>query len=215
MANLEQWRTDFERWGALRFLHIRIMTFLKRWLTLCRVNVRRLDPNARVGQLPEGFSVRLATREEALEAARDPGLGLRASSVIEAFDRGDLCAAAFHHDRMVAYSWRSFTTAPHIEGLSVTFDRPYRYGYRAFTLPEYRGKHLQDELAFVSDAPSIARGYTHGIDFIETHNYASIAQDVRRGHRIVGWAGYFTLFGRIYPFRTPGARRHTFRFTKV
>jgi hypothetical protein len=30
----------------------------------------------------------------------------------------------------------------------------------------------------------------------------------------VGYAGYFKLIGKTYPFRTPGAAKHTFRFVR-
>jgi len=212
--NWEQWRKDLERWGPLRFLHIRIMLFLRPWLILARVHVRTLSRTARVPELPEGYSVRIATRDELVRAALDTTMGLRLASIDAALDRGDICAAAFDRDRMVAYVWRSFSTAPHVDGLWVTFERPYRYGYKALTHPDYRGQHLQDALSFLTEPPSVERGYTEGLAFVETHNYASIAQDLRRGNRVVGWAGYFKLFGRVYPFRTPGARRHTFKFVR-
>jgi hypothetical protein len=210
----EQWRTDLERWGPLRFLHIRVMSLVRPWLILCRVHSRTLDRNARVPDLPRGYSVRIVTRDDLLQAALDPIMGLDKASIDAALDRGDICAAAFDRDRMVAYVWRSFSTAPHTDGLWVTFERPYRYGYKAFTHSDYRGQHLQDALSFLTEPPSVEQGYTKAISFVETHNYASIAQDLRRHNRVVGWAGYFKLFGRVYPFRTPGARRHSFRFVR-
>jgi len=215
MPDLEQWQSDIDRWGAVRFVHIRVMHLIKPWLTLCRIHVRTLSASARVPDLPPGYAVRIATADDLLEAARDPVMDLRPASINAALERGDFCAAAFDRDRMVAYVWRSFSTAPHVDGLWVTFERPYRYGYKAFTRAEYRGMHLQDALSFLTEAPCIERGYPLAVAFVETHNYPSIAQDVRRGNRVVGWAGYFNLFGRVYPFRTPGARKHTFQFVRT
>lgn len=212
--DLDQWRSDIGRWGFLRALHIRVMSSLKRWLTVCRIHTRPLDRTTGMPDLAEGCSVRIATRDELVRAALDPVMGLRTASIDAALDRGDICAAVFDRDRMVAYVWRSFSTAPHADGLWVTFERPYRYGYKAFTRPEYRGQHLQDALSFLTERLGVERGYTEGLSFVETHNYASVAQDLRRGNRVVGWAGYIKLFGRVYPFRTPGARRHTFRFVR-
>ena len=139
-----------------------------------------------------------------------------------ALRRGDLCVAAFDHshdpasdhERLVSYTWRSFTTAPHVDGLWVTFERPHRYGYKGFTHPDYRGRHLQDLVTYETDALCIERGFRYGLTIIETHNFASIASNRRRGGRVVGWAGYFKLLGHVLPFRSRGARRHTFRFVK-
>ena len=141
-------------------------------------------------------------------------MGLQPSDVEAALSRGDICAAAFRNDRMVAYTWRSFSTAPHVDGLWVEFERPYRYGYKMFTHPDCRGQHLQEAIGGLTDAMCIERGYTRSISFVETHNYPSVATDLRRGNRRVGWAGYLKLFGWVFPFRSPGARRHTFRFVR-
>ena len=214
MAERTEERSDFERWGAMRFFFIRVAMRFKRWLTLCRIHTRVLDQPAREPLLPKGFSVRVTSREELLRAAQDPVMGLNPANVDAALQRGDLCAATFDGDRMVAYVWRSFSTAPHADGLWVTFERPYRYGYKGFTHPDYRGQHLRDAPVFLTDRLCVERGFTHALAFVELGNLPSIAQDQRRDNRVVGWAGYFKLFGRVYPFRTPGARRHTFRFVR-
>lgn len=118
------------------------------------------------------------------------------------------------HRDLRSYTWRSFTTAPHVDGLWVAFERPVRYGYKAFTHPDYRGRHLQDLVSYHTDALSLDRGFRDALSIIEAHNFASIASDKRRGNRIVGWAGYIKAFGPVFPFRSPGARRYTFRFVK-
>lgn len=82
----------------------------------------------------------------------------------------------------------------------------------SFTHPHFRGRHLQDLVAYEIDALCINRGYPYALAIIETHNFASIASNRRRGGRVVGWAGYVKLFGRVFPFRSRGAPRHTFRF---
>lgn len=161
---------------------------------------------------PPGLVVRLAEQMDLERALSDPALGLGRESVLSAVARGDLCVATFEGDRMVAYVWRSFTTAPHRHGLWVHFEKGYRYGYRAFTLPAYRGRHLMDPMSHFLDEYCLNRGITHTISFAESHNYASIASDRRRGSTRVGWVGYLRLFGQVYPFRTAGARRRGFGF---
>lgn len=155
--------------------------------------------------------MRLATRDELMEAARDPEFGLVPADVDLALARGDICAAAFDGERMVSYVWRSFSSAKYGDDLWVEIRKPYRYGYKGYTMPEYRGRHLQNSVALFTDDLCVARGHTHSLSLIETHNYPSVQSELRRHSVLVGWVGYFRIFGRTYPFRTPGARKHELR----
>jgi hypothetical protein len=218
MIDQLQWGNDVSRWGLLCAGYIRTMVLLKPWFTLCAVCVREQDPAARSEAQPTGISVRLADRAELLRAAQDPVMELDPVRIEAALRRGDICVGAFDQavipEWLVSYTWRSFTTAPHVDGLWVTFERPHRYGYKGFTHPDYRGRHLPDLVAYETDALCVKRGFRYGLAIIETHNFASIASNQRRDGRIVGWSGYFKVLGRVFPFRSHGARRHSFRFVK-
>lgn len=211
MPSLNDWQADYRRWGLARTLYKRVMLGLRPWLVLCEVHSRPLsyDPPP---SPPEGFEVRVATEAELLAAVDNPELGLSEAFVRSAFERGDMCVATFQGDRIVAQLWRSFTCAPHNDGLWVRFRKPHRYGYKAYTAPEFRGRHLQDPMSSYLDRYSIDRGYTHTIGFVETHNYPSLASDKRRGHRCLGYVGYVKLFGRVFPFSSRGARAVGFGF---
>jgi hypothetical protein len=188
------------------------MSRLNRWLFLCRAYLRPLE-NDRVDVAPVGsISFRIASRDDLLEACKDPVLDLPPGPTLAALERGDLCVAAFANDKLVAYTWRAFKVTPHGRDIIVTFDPPCRYAYKSLTLPAYRGLHLQSAMSRLTDALCISRGYTLGISFIETHNYASIASSRRTGNRHIGYIGYLRVFDRVIPFRTPGAARYGFGF---
>lgn len=210
----QSWHSDVKRWGVIGRVHILLMDKLRRWLIIFGVYVRPIHADAPVPKAPDGLLVRAAHEEELRQAAKDPELDLSEDFVNAALARGDLCTAAFDGARIVAYIWRSFATAPHVDGLWVRFGPGYRYGYKLFTLPAYRGRHLPACMATYLDRYSVERGVTRTIGSIETHNYPSIASELRRGSHRVGWAGYFKLFGRTYPFRTPGAKRSGFALFK-
>jgi hypothetical protein len=146
-----------------------------------------------------------------MEAARDPDFDLVPADVEAALARGDICAAAFDGDRMVSYVWRSFSSAKYGDDLWVEIRKPYRYGYKGYTVPEYRGRHLQNSVALFTDDLCVARGHTHALSLIETHNFSSVQSESRRHSILVGWVGYFKILGRTYPFRSPGARKHELR----
>ena len=211
MPNLRSWIEDYRRWGVSRTLHKRFMLAIRPHLVLCRVHSRPLSSQPPKPP-PTGFEARIVREGELMAASADEQLGLSADFVRSALARGDVCIGAFHDGRMVSYVWRSFTCAPHTDGLWVRFRKPFRYGYKAFTLPEFRGRHLQDPLARLLDAYCIERGFAFSIGFVETHNYPSIASDERRGSRLLGWVGYLKLFGRTVTFRSPGAARCGFGF---
>ena len=75
-------------------------------------------------------------------------------------------------------------------------------------------QHQKCAVGRLTDALCLELGYSKSLGIVESHNYASIANSLRLGNQIVGSAGYFKLFGRVYPFRSRGARRHTFRFVR-
>lgn len=161
---------------------------------------------------PEGYSARFVNRDELLNWCQDQSLKLSTAFVEAAFSRGDVCTAMFHDNRLVAYMWRSTSRVPHVKGIDVETRKPYRYGYKAYTLPEYRGRHIPEYLAPVASQFYIERGYPISIGFVETRNRASRRSEVRRGSILIGFAGYVRLPGMIWTFRTRRVRAAGFRF---
>ena len=192
-------------WGS-------IMRRIRPWLYFAHVTTRPLFETPSLLP-PEGIEVRYPTREE-LHAAADSGdMLLDKQRLDESLARGDLCSAAFDGDKMIGYAWNAFRTAPHIDDIWVEFQPPYRYGYKSYVLPGYRGRRISNGMAPQSDADSIKRGFTHAISFVETHNYKSIRSSCRHpGRKFEGIAGYFSLFGKVIPFRSPAVKRLGFRF---
>ncbi len=163
-------------------------------------------------ELENGVSIRMATRDDLIRAAHEMPKQLGFRFLEDALARGDICLAAFHDETMVAFIWRSFTRVPHADGLWVEVEWPYRYGYKAYTKPDFRGQGLSGWLSRLGDEVCLDKGFRYGVGFVETHNYPSIKADLRVGGRMVGYAGYLKLFGKAYPFRTRGVVPHTFRF---
>lgn len=196
-----------QRWGWLRVLHQRLMRTLGPRFRMHWAMVRQLQrPSPADVVVPQGFALRVPTVEELEKAARNPDLQLSRKFLRSACARNDLCVAAFKGDSLVAYTWRAHQTCPHASGIWVEFPLPYRYGYKALTLPECRGVHLQSALARFSDELSLARGATLGLSFIECHNYSSLALAKRMGGRPFGISGWVRIFGRTWTFRSAALR---------
>jgi hypothetical protein len=203
------------RWGLGRALYVSLMTALRRWLVVSRVYERDVRAGASVDASDDGIEVRIMTPADLEQASRTAPQHFDPAFLAAAKARGDVCAAAFDGDRLVAFVWRSFSTAPHVDGLWVRISKPCFYGYKVFTYPDYRGRRLHNRVSLITDRLCIERGYTHGVGFAETHNFASNVSVLRNDSVPVGYAGYFLLFGRAYPFHSPGARRRGFRFYRL
>jgi hypothetical protein len=189
------------------------MRRLRPWLVVSRVQVGELlETTTESNRRAEGLRIDIPSRGELLQAARELPDELTEAFIDDAASRGDVCVAAFHGGHVVAWAWRSFTTAPHADGVWVRLDPPYCYSYKWYTRPEYRGRRVLTRVCRYGDELSRDRGCRRAAWFIETHNYPSLRASRRLGARTVGYAGYLKLFGKSYPFRTPGVLPHGFRF---
>lgn len=203
-------RDSVSRWGLIRLCYGRLMTLVRPWFMLARINTRPLGIHGGSVEPGKFTSPRIANREELQKASEEMPVALSQEFVVAALARGDICIAAFSGTKMVSFVWRSYGRAPHVDGLWVAFEKPYRYGYKAYTRPEYRGQHAMDPT--LTDRICIERGRRYALGFVESHNFSSIQRSRRLGNTCVGLAGYVKVFGRAYPFRSPGAKKHTFEF---
>ncbi|MEL7022775.1 MAG: hypothetical protein AAGL69_03445 [Pseudomonadota bacterium] len=161
------------------------------------------------------LDVRQASVAEIQRACRDPELEVTISFTKQAIAREDLCVAAFHNDKMVAYSWIGFHGAPHGQDLFVEVSSPYVYIYKSFCLEEYRGLALMRDIGWERDRIVLARGGENTLGFIELHNRPSLRAYAKAGGTVIGYAGFARLLGRLFLFRTPGAAKHQFRFRRL
>lgn len=209
IAKLHSLQADVRRWGWLRSLFMRVMSGLRQYagIHICRVGVRPLARDTPRPILPSGIHLRIVRPEELLDAADDPDLHMDRDFVRAALARGDMAFGAFEGDRLVGYSWRSFTAAPHFESLWAGVGRPYFCGYKAFTRPSHRGQRIHVAVALFSDTFLLDRGYAAEVGLVDVANYASLRTADVLGRRKIGYAGYVKLFGRCIPFRTAAVRK--------
>ncbi len=209
MSKWSRFRTDWQRWGFWSALYMRPMARLRPWLVIWRVHVRSLADTPGPAE-PTDLPVRIASEEDLRQAAADPESGISEKFLSHAIPNGDICAGVFDNGRMVSYVWRTFTEAPfHRDrhcNLWIRVQAPYRYGYKALTLPQYRGRKLQDHVITLSDNLCMQRGRTLGVGAVETHNMASLRSDLRRGNNLVGYIGLLHIGARTFTFSSKGAK---------
>ncbi len=214
MMNTRQLRIDVERFGWPASIFMRLMRRLQMHLGIhvYRVRIRPLRSDHPSQNLPPEFSLAIVDRDALLRASEDPVLLMTREFVEAALAREDVVFGAFAGDRLVAYNWRTLTAAPHTDGLWVRVKKPYRYGYKGFTHPDYRGQRLNMAISFYSDAYFLARGYTNDIGLIDVYNMSSLATAKYKGNEAIGYAGYLKWFGRCLTYRTSRVKRTGFEF---
>jgi hypothetical protein len=205
---LENLQVDVNRWGWMRSLFIRVMSKLRRMigLNIFRIGVRPLVRHPPEQNCPSGITLRIMQPDELLAASNDPDLDMLPDFVRRALARGDMAFGAFEGDLLVGYSWRTFTAAPHFEGLWARVERPYFCGYKAFTRESHRGRRIHAAVALFSDAYLLERGYTAEVGFVDIANFPSLGVARHLGRRRIGYAGYVKWFGHCITFRTPAVK---------
>jgi hypothetical protein len=216
--------TSFDQGAATRLslrqrAYAALLRRLERWFDLRLVWIfRRTITPGRELRADAGYSFREVTAAELLDASADPALELSRERIKDAAARGDFFFGVFHQGRLIAYRWYSLSgSTPCWEGMQIRYGHPQRaYGYRTFTHPAHRGKHLHAYATAQSDTALGARGCTHTIGYIDATNFASLrAYSHLSGGRRVGGIVTLRAFGRHWVLRTSGARRHDVTFVKI
>lgn len=190
---------------------------LRRWpgLRVYAIYARPLIPPKGSRPAVPGFSFRVFEQSEAealIACAKRPELELSETFVRDALDKGDACHAILCNDELVSYTWSAFTPTHDTNGVYAGFGEKDRYVYKAFTLPEFRGRHLYRVFKPLGDGYCIARGCTHAIGFVKVDNRPSIHALLALGYHRIGFAVYLKRGPLFVAFRTPGVRRRGFRF---
>jgi hypothetical protein len=213
MGRYERFIQRKAEWGLRRAIYWQAMTLVGRFVDF-RIHyvfvgsgsgrLDRSDPPA----VPEGYSVRMVGLEELRPfAGRVPDLPLE--FLESAFSNGDLCVASFFGSSLVGYSFRSTTRATVTDQLDIWIPDGFRYTYKTWVEAKHRRRNLSQIQGYVRHRAQVADVRARGIWYVETHNYPSLLHSYRHPadrSLHMGFIGWFTIFGRQVPFRTPAAR---------
>ncbi len=179
------------------------------------VQVSPSDSGGDMPRLPPEVVIRLLDASEIRSYVDRAGLDFRGESVDAALQRGDVCVGAFVAQQLVSYSWRAVRgPVPHNADWEVIWNPGLVYRYKALTLPEYRGLHINEALAKTVDRHLAKQGHAMGLSFVEMTNVSSMRTLTRKGRKRVGYAGFLQRFSFYIPFRTSGCRSYGFRFNR-
>jgi len=204
-----------KRWGLLRTLYFYFVRFCEKFLRLngslnLIFSTPLADEKEDDSDIPNPSKV--LTDAEVKAYSRDnPALDMPPMMVAEALARGDYCVGTIVDGELVSYAWRSFTGAPDSDKMWISVGPNSSYNYKAFTLPEFRGKHLAERRKYCGNEQLRQRGIYSKQSAIASTNYSSLAGTKRGDSRHIGYVAHFQLFGRIFLFHSPGVKREGFR----
>jgi len=156
--------------------------------------------------LPAGYRSEFLSESQLRAFACDPRHELTYEFLDDALAKGDECYAVLHGVKLACYSWYSTQPTVASDGLSIHFDPAFVYGYKAFTLPDYRGQRLHAIEVSRAWQAYLARGYRGTIAYVESHNFASLRSCYRMGYRDVGRALVLGMAGRSWAWAGRGCR---------
>ena len=199
-----------QRFGLGWAIYRAIMIRIRKQVLVAVINSRELFAEA-PEEDPSPFEVRVLDEQALLDACTLFPTELTPAFIKLALARGDVCLGAYDDERLVSFTWRCYSRCHHKPGIWVQVPKGYRYGYKAFTEPSYRGKRAMNP--YVSDPICISKGCSRTIAFIELHNRSSIANSDRQGKsKIVGYVAYLKIFGKLFTWHSASVKAVGFKF---
>jgi len=130
---------------------------------------------------------------------------------MQALARGDRCFGIVEEGRLVCYCWYAAGAAPVFEDVEVVVDRPFVYGYNAYTDPAHRGRGLH-VLGIEAAAQQLgSEGFRRITAYIEADNVAPLMSARKMGEHFVGFVVLYRAFAKFHWFTTPGCRAIGFK----
>ena len=169
-----------------------------------------------LGRLPgakqNSLDLRVLCVPDLLPLCADAELNLRPDAVVAAYQRGDLCVAAFDGDRLAGYCWVAFRPLPHLDGVWVRFEPAVAWAYKSLVRPAYRGRGIAAALYRFLDPECLNRGCSRSVICVERHNRPSISAALRAGYASDGYGAYLLRSARLLAWSSPRAKERGIAF---
>ena len=121
-------------------------------------------------------------------AAADPRHELEASIAERLRSGRDFCFAAFHGDRLANYSWFALDTIEpeHSFGAGLKLPADTVYLYKAYTVPDFRGRQIHGAALLRAVEYFCQRGCAQMIAIVDFANRASLRSHAKLGFHLAG-----------------------------
>lgn len=131
---------------------------------------------------------RFLTAEEIHQFSKYPVYDLDSSMHQRILAGQDICYAMLLNGIPISYCWFALDSidAKHSPGLDLCFPRNVAYFYKTYTLPEYRGKGLSQNVLVSAIETMKQHNYDHIFGFIEVVNRPSKSSCTKIGFQSIG-----------------------------
>jgi len=209
---------EVRRWGLWLAVRRALLTRAERWFNF---RIYRIHEGASVRppfvgdervEVPENTHAEALDLDTATQIAKDPLYGISPQFVEFCFAHGHQIWGLFIEGRLVNYVVRGRTLAPGEDGLVLRISEQFDYDYKAFTVPDARGRgYAKLRAQIMRDSYAGAR-INPLIGYISIYNYPSLRATDKEGMSVLGYAGYWHVFGQYRFFSSKRVREANFRF---
>lgn len=136
------------------------------------------------------LNCRFLTAEELLQFSKYPVYDLDSTMHQRILSGQDICYAMLINGTPVSYCWFALDSieAQHSAGLAASFPKNVAYFYKTYTLPEYRGKGLSQDVLISAIQVLKQQNYKHLFGVIEIVNRPSKSSCTQIGFQNIGLA---------------------------
>ncbi len=140
----------------------------------------------------------------------DERVDIPAEFVSKSIARGDWCHLFRDGADIASYTWSTKQTCPVVDNVVMHFSSDYRYTFKSFTVPAYRGQHLLPLALARLLTEAVKEEHKGLVGYVEAHNASSLKSTLRLGYRIFGTCFLIRVLGHAFTLRTPGCRHYGF-----
>ena len=210
---LDTWR----RFGMVAVVRLLVDRVVNRVFSV--IDVVWLDGPAARPTFAFGAPVefRFLRAEEVRRFAEDPANDLSPEFADRAAAGRDLCFAALADEGLAAYAWYAPESVEplHTLGVPMAYPRDVAYLYKTFTLPAYRGAHLNAMAMALARERLSEHGITKIVALVDWTNTASLRSCARIGYVRLGRLWVIRLGTRTLVFAPRRAKRLGIQFGRT
>lgn len=119
----------------------------------------------------------------------------------EQLAKSSICILAIHNGEIIGYEWVMNNNQMELSEFNIiNMSKKRVYGYKAFTLKEYRGKRVQNALNIYLSNMLKKAGIKFLVGTIDINNKPMIKSIEREGHKRIGYIIKFRFFGLKYDY---------------
>jgi CelD/BcsL family acetyltransferase involved in cellulose biosynthesis/ribosomal protein S18 acetylase RimI-like enzyme len=202
LGRIGQFADDCRRFGVRAGASGLAYRLIRRSCRLTIAHVLRLDVTELAPQLrlPPDFECRWLTADEVRAFASDAANDLEDSLADRVNDGRNFCFGVLCNRRLVNYCWYSLgaISKEHSFGAGLALPTDTLFLYKAFTDPDFRGRHFHPSAVSRVVHEFAKRGISRVVALVENDNWPSLHSHAKLGFRRVGRM----LVGGRRPLRT-------------